>query len=153
RSSTAIKSTLSFCGGFFWALVVARLRETIMMTASNRERSFIGAPREQWRMERICSLARLWFRRIKIWIFRWRLRARFRAPSFQLRVQRLDTRGLLSGDVVLFVRVIRQIEQLQLAVLEPFDQLPIAVADRAHRRAALIAVMRVVPKERSRLEP
>src|SRR5215470_6585575 len=104
-------------------------------------------------MEHICSLARLWFSRVKIWILRWRLRAGFRAPRFKLRVQLLDTRGLLSGDVVLFVRVIRQIEQLQLAVLEPFDQLPIAVADRAHRRAALIAVMRVMPKERSRLEP
>ena len=41
---------------------------------------------------------------------------------------------------------------VQPAVLVPLDQLPVAVADGAARAASLVAVVRVVPEERSAVE-
>ena len=49
-----------------------------------------------------------------------------------------------------FAEVLAEIEKLAAAVFVPFDQLPVADADRAGRAAALIAVVRVMPEERAR---
>src|SRR5262245_2615633 len=52
------------------------------------------------------------------------------------------------SQVPLLARILAQVEKLDAAVLIPLDELPIAVADRAERRPALIPVVRVVPEQR-----
>src|ERR1041385_6394751 len=88
----------------------------------------------------------------RVWIDGRHNRFHVASPCAQLGLKFGGDLGLLAGEIIFFSDVVAQAEQLQLSVLVPFDQLPIAVANRAVRRAALIAVMRVVPEERTTRE-
>lgn len=70
------------------------------------------------------------------------------APGDELGAEGGDFVGVLRGEVVFFADVLRDIVELHGAVFEPFDELPVAVADGAVGRAALVAVVRIVPIER-----
>src|SRR6476660_2254653 len=74
------------------------------------------------------------------------------APGRQPGGQVLHLRGMLGGQVVPFAQVVAEVVQLTAAVLVPFDELPVAVADHAARGAPLAAIMRPMPEERTALD-
>jgi hypothetical protein len=63
-------------------------------------------------------------------------------------VQFLRLVGILRGEVVLFADVLRDVVEFQRAVFIPLDELPIAIADGAIGRSALVGIMRIVPEKR-----
>ena len=74
------------------------------------------------------------------------------APGGKLGLHGPGPRGLAGCQVPPLVGVLSQIVQFQAIVLEPFDQLPVAVPDRAGGRASLVAVVRVVPEQGASVE-
>ena len=59
--------------------------------------------------------------------------AHFVPPMVKLRGERVHLGGELGGPVVFLPDVLSNIEQLAAAVFVPFDELPVAVANRAGR--------------------
>src|ERR1051325_10451074 len=90
------------------------------------------------------------FRRIRVW--RGHDGFHVIAPPLQLAVKSGHEFGLLAGEIIFLSDVVAQVEQLQLSVLVPFDQFPIAVANRAVRCTTLVAVMWVMPEKRAARE-
>ena len=52
------------------------------------------------------------------------------------------------GEVALLADILRDVVEFQLAVFVPLDEFPVAIADRAMRRAPLIAIVCVMLEER-----
>lgn len=74
----------------------------------------------------------------------------FAEPFVQFCAQCGGSLGLARGEVVAFADVGREIVEFVVAVFPVVDEFPIAVANDGGRFAALVAVMRVVPVERTR---
>ena len=66
-------------------------------------------------------------------------------PLRQLTMEFVPHLGMLVGDILLFRFVRGQVVQFEPAILEKFDQLPVAATNGTAGPAALIAVMRKVP--------
>src|SRR5689334_4111710 len=77
------------------------------------------------------------------------LGADVRAPVRQLLPERRRLLRLERGQVPLLARIGGEVVQLDLAVLEPLDELPIPGPERARGTAPLVAVVRVMPVERA----
>src|SRR5206468_7389078 len=75
------------------------------------------------------------------------LRAHTLTPGRKLSLQAGDTTRFASGKVSAFADILGEVEQLRATVLVMFDQLPVAITDRAGRLAALIRVVREIPVE------
>ena len=80
----------------------------------------------------------------------WNLRFNSRAPGAQQPMQFCRLRGLLLDQIDTLTDVVAQVVELQPAVLEELDQLVVAVAHGGAGRAALVAVVRIVPEDRPR---
>ncbi len=59
---------------------------------------------------------------------------------------------VISGPVKRLADVVAKMVQFEPSVFKKLDEFPFAVADRRTRRAALIAVMRVMPEQRAAVE-
>lgn len=59
----------------------------------------------------------------------------------------VDTLRMGLGDVMLFAEVFREMIEVDAAVFEPLDHLPISHADRTAGKTALVTVVRIVPIE------
>src|SRR5690606_24195414 len=80
-------------------------------------------------------------------------RADLLLPGMQLLAQLRDACRLARGAVGCLALVLCKVEELDASVLEPLDELPVAPPDGGRRRAALVAVVRVVPVDRPVVEP
>jgi hypothetical protein len=57
--------------------------------------------------------------------------------------------GFGFGEVVLLADVLGEVEEFDALIIQPLDEFPVASADGGRGRAALIAVVGVMPKERT----
>ena len=77
------------------------------------------------------------------------LRADLLLPGAELRRGVGHAFGILAAEVVLLAEIVREVEQFHAAILEPLDEFPVAAPDGRRGRAALVAVVRVVPEQRA----
>src|SRR4051812_1404434 len=70
------------------------------------------------------------------------------SPRGEPGVELLRPGRVLRGQVVRLAGVGTEVEQLEAAVLIPFDELPVADADGAAGRAPLVAIVGIVPEQR-----
>src|SRR5262245_40861392 len=83
---------------------------------------------------------------VKVRIGDGELCANFLLPRVKFVAELRGALRFLPGEVGLLAQIMGEIEQLHAAILHPFDELPIAAPDGRGGRAALIAVMRVMPE-------
>ena len=73
------------------------------------------------------------------------------SPAVELLAQLPGFVGLGTRQIMQLGQVVLQVVQLDVVVLVELDQLPVAVANRPAGNAALIAAMRVMPIQGSRI--
>src|ERR1044071_2915860 len=75
-----------------------------------------------------------------------------RAPGFEQSMEFLDFSPICRRQIPGFAGILAQIVKLESTVFIPFDELPIFVLHSAGGSAALIAIMRIMPKKRPPFE-
>src|SRR5262245_47573940 len=86
-------------------------------------------------------------RRVEVRVRRVLLCADRSTPGRQLALQRRGPAGLARRKVLHLARVLAEIEQLHAPIFIVLDQFPITLAYRAAGAAALIRIVREVPKQ------